>query len=1044
MFKRILSAILIALMLTLVFVSCGNDPETPENGGENTDTPENGENNGENSNVPNDNPQGLEFTLKSDDTYKVDIGNAKNLAKIEIPATYKDKAVTEIGSFGTASTEAPNTTLTEITIPASIVTVNENAFYGCSALTKVNTTDIAKWCGISFANNFANPLYFAKALYVNGELLTDLVVPESVTIIGTYTFYNCKSLTNLTLHDGVTLIDNGAFSGSSVVTVDLGEGLNAIGDSAFMSCSAIIDLIIPDSVTTIGVNAFFGCSGMKTLDIGLGVTTIGNSAFTSCSGLTKVEINDLAHWCSITFSNIASNPSCYAYKLYLNDELLTDLVIPDTVTTVNARAFYNCSTLISVTIPSTVVGIGDSTFQNCNKLIEVINRSALNINAGDTTNGYVSAYAKEVHSGESKITSIGDYRFYTYNGVNYLIAYAGNDTELVFPESFNGKNYCIYNNAFYSNKQLKSVTIPGSVTEICEYAFYNCNTMTTVVLGEGIKTIGNGAFIYCNAITGITIPNSVTTIGDTAFLSCISMTELNIGTGVTTIGTSAFSNCNKLNGVNIADFEQWCNITFGDYYANPLSGAKLLYVNGELLTDAVVPEGVTAIGNYAFFYCDSITSIVLPDSVTSIGDFAFYSCMKLTSITLGEGMNSVGASAFQFCYRLSEVINHSDTEIVKGSEDNGFIGCYAIEIHKEESKIVKQDNYLFYVYDKGNFVISYVGNDTELVLPDDFNGETYAIGNYAFCNSDAITSVTFSEGVIAIGDFAFIDCNGLKTVNLSESITQFGSGAFQYCNVLANVHITNVEKWCTVYFADADANPISCARKLYVNGVLLTEFIVPTTVTTISPYAFYYCNSLTTVTLHAGVTDIGHYAFRFCYTLAEVVNLTDMPIRPNSTDFGLVARYAKEVHAGESKIVTKGDYLFYTYKGVNYLIGYTGTATDITLPESFNGQTYEVYDYAFYYNKTLTSVVIPDNVTALGNNAFRFCNSITTVTLGSKLTDIGTGVFNGCSSLTAVTFKNTKGWSADGNSITADELADTEQASNLLKGTYVTAAWKRS
>lgn len=1046
MFKKIISALLIALMLTCVFVSCNNEPETPDEGGENTDTPADGDNNnsgGDESNVPNDNPQNLSFTLKSDDTYKVEIGKATKLSKIEIPATYKDKPVTELGIFGTASTEAPNTVLTEITIPDSIVTVVENAFYNCPALTKVNITDIEKWCGIAFANNFANPLYYAKNLYVGGELLTALTVPDSVTTVGANTFYNCKSLTSLTLHDGVTLIDNSAFNGSGLVTVDLGEGLITIGESVFQSCYSITDLVIPDSVETIGKNAFFGCSGIKTLDIGTGVTTIGASAFTSCNGLAMVNINDLAKWCAINFANNASNPSCYSYKLYLNGELITNLVIPEGVTMINARAFYNCSPISGVTLPSTLTGIGESAFQGCNKIVEVINLSIMSLSAGSTANGGICANAKEVHSGESKIDTVDGYQFYTHNGVAYLIGYTGESVDLVFPESYNGKSYSILSYAFYYNKQLKSVVISDGVTEICPNAFFNCNAMTDLVIGKNVKTIGDSAFTFCNAITEINIPDSVTSIGASAFLSCINATHVTLGKGVSSIGDSAFSNLQKATAVYITDLEQWCRITFAGQFSNPVATAKKLYLNGELLTEVIIPEGITAINPYAFISCTSINKLVLHDKVTSIGDYAFWYCGNLLSVELGESFTTLGTDVFMYCYKLYEVINHSSAlTVTVGSPENGYIGTYAIEVHKEASKLKDNGEYLLYVTGGKNYLVFYKGTETELTLPESFNGETYVLAPYAFCNNTSITSITLTNGVTAIGQYAFIACSELKSITFSESVTEIGASAFQYCSV-AYVNIPSVEKWCTVSFGDADANPMTGARELHVNGKLLTELVIPESVTYVSPYAFYYCTSLTSVTIHAGVTDIGFQAFRYCYKLVEVINKTDMMIRPSSTDFGLVARYAKEVHNGESKIAAVGDYLFYTFKGVNYLLSYTGDATSITLPESFNGQPYAIYDYAFYYDKSITGVVIPDVVTAVGNNAFRFCSKLETVTFGKGLTDIGTGVFNGCGSLTGITFKTTAGWKADGNAISSSDLSDPTKAVSLLLGQYLTVAWTR-
>jgi len=279
-----------------------------------------------------------------------------------------------------------------------------------------------------------------------------------------------------------------------------------------------------------------------------------------------------------------------------------------------------------------VTSIGDYAFRYCYKLVELINRSSLDIVAGSSSYGYAAYYAKEVHSGESKIVNQQDYLFYTYNGVNYLLGYVGSDTELVLPASYNGANYEIYQYAFYRNKKITSIEISDSVTSI---------------------------------------------------------------------------------------------------------------------------------GKSAFYSCDSLTSIVIPDSVTSIGDEAFGDCNSLTSVVIGDSVTSIGKLAFYGCNKLVEVINKSSLDITAGSGNHGLIACYAIEVHNGESKIVNQNDYLFYTYGGVNYLIGYVGDDTQLTLPESFS-KSYKIYDYAFYNCDRLTGVQISYGVTSIGDHAFEYCSSLQ------------------------------------------------------------------------------------------------------------------------------------------------------------------------------------------------------------------------------------------------------------------------------------------
>ena len=196
------------------------------------------------------------------------------------------------------------------------------------------------------------------------------------------------------------------------------------------------------------------------------------------------------------------------------------------------------------------------------------------------------------------------------------------------------------------------VSTDGTYAEVVEYD----GTASKILIadtynGLPVTNICYGAFKN-TSITSVIIPDSVTSIGDSAFYNCSNLTSVTIGNGVTSIGSYAFGNCSNLTSVNISDIAAWCNLSFGDSYANPLYYAKNLYLNGELVTDLVIPDSVTSIGDYAFEYCSNLTSVTIPDSVTSIGSSAFYDCDGLTSVTIGNGVTSIGSYAFDSCSNL--------------------------------------------------------------------------------------------------------------------------------------------------------------------------------------------------------------------------------------------------------------------------------------------------------------------------------------------------------------------------------------------------------
>ena len=300
-----------------------------------------------------------------------------------------------------------------------------------------------------------------------------------------------KNLPNLSILDmenaNLEVLPAEAFKEKeSLTSVKLPKTLKTIGDSAFKNCSGLTSVTIPDSVTTIGKSVFSGCSGLTSITIPNSVTSIGDWAFSSCSGLKGVYITDIAKWCAIEFTNYNSNPLYYAHNLYLNGKLVTELVIPDGVTSIGSYAFRECSNLTSVTIPDGVTIIGERAFNGCSNLTSVT------IPDGVTTIG-MSAFS-----------------------------YCSSLTSITIPDSVT----TIGNGAFESCNSLISVTIPDGVTTIENVTFENCISLKSVTIPDSVTEIGEGAFGYCRSLTSITIPNGVRTIKNGAFIYCSGLTSI--------------------------------------------------------------------------------------------------------------------------------------------------------------------------------------------------------------------------------------------------------------------------------------------------------------------------------------------------------------------------------------------------------------------------------------------------------------------------------------------------------------------------------------
>lgn len=384
--------------------------------------------------------------------------------------------------------------LTNVSIPASVKNVCAGAFTECEKL--IQKADggfyVDKWLVGTYVTKELtirqNTVGFAAMAFREGKLAEGEVftVPNSVKYINDWAFANAVNFPYVVLHDSVEGIGFGAFYNTTGLKgISLGKGLKTIDAEAFYSCKNLEEVVVWDvkawmGISFNGANAYPNAYGsllfvdaegnlVTNLTIPASVDSIGWRVFENATALTKVTIP-----ASVKSIASAAFRGCTA---------LNSVSIPTSITKIEEQTFYGCTSLTSITIPASVTVIDAKAFDACEKLFEVINLSALTVTAGDTANGKLAFWAKDVYTTTnvaSKLsTDENGFVFYNDGETNYLLAYAGGKSDIVLPEQYKGSAYTLYANAF-AGLDIESVVIPATVEEISNSLFGDGATITAV------------------------------------------------------------------------------------------------------------------------------------------------------------------------------------------------------------------------------------------------------------------------------------------------------------------------------------------------------------------------------------------------------------------------------------------------------------------------------------------------------------------------------------------------------------------------------------
>ena len=757
----------------------------------------------------------------------IEVGDSESLTVSFNPENATDKNITWISS------------------DSSIALVNNGVVVGV----KVGTTTIiamtANGKTATCLVNVSPKTYYAESVTLN-KTSVDLPIGHTDTLTATVLpdYTTDKSVTWVSSAPSIVKVENGVITalsaGTATITAATSNGKTAscTVTALFIPVTDIIineSLIYVDAGDSITVNATAVPENATLTNLvwsssNTNIATVSGGIITGVSdGIAVITVKTSDGTIEKSFNVVVENSAGILYTKSGSGYAVSGLaqatetvIIPDTykgatVNEISIGAFGSeCYSIRRLYLGQNIVNIPLGAFSNLRNLQELkipnIDSSYLGYFFGASSYTYNREYVPPTLTDLVVLggSIINDHAF---NGCYGLV-------NIILPNSITNIGYAVFSGC----NSLEKLTLPfigesrkknsenyqyplgyffgtdeysGGVATKQSFYCSNLSSTTTITyyIPESLKYIevtdGNilhGAFSDCKNLTNVKLENSVSSICDSAFYGCYNLEHITIPDNVTTIGDFAFYKCTKLKSIAFCD-------------------------------------NVTKIGASAFYGCASLVSITLPNSITDIDNLAFFGCTNLISVTLGNNITHIAGDVFSDCPKIFEVINKSSLYVTKGSSEHGGVARSAVIIHNEESKIKNIDGYLFVSHNNANYLVGYCGISLELILPENYNGESYKIYANAFAYT-AIKSVVVPDNVSSIGARAFLNCTKLESATIGNGVTRIANETFMNCyNLRSVIFGENLVGIGSIAFSDCK----------------FTSIVLPASLSYISNAAFYDC-----------------------------------------------------------------------------------------------------------------------------------------------------------------------------------------------------------